>query len=404
MVLISAPYSRKRGVPIASYQKIRELVIGKLIDKTIDIDYEDLSEILFGEGNCFSSSEVRKRMYGMKTVIDALEQDQIAGMTEPALIDELEEKRQELQKERQKLSAHRTEYSKLLRHRARQEEINEILAEAILSGSLPELTYRPPNAEPADNDLMVSLNDIHYGAQVDNYWNTYNSEICARMLERYLTEIVRIGELHGSENCIVWANGDQISGNIHHSITVTNRENVIEQITGVSELIARFLAELSPHFKTVRFVSVAGNHSRIDTKERALISERLDDLIEWYLSARLQNHDNISIGGGRIDHTMYLVNLRGLNYLGVHGDYDGSPSKVQALQSMAQQPVYAVLSGHLHHNRIDTVQGIKTVMAGSFLGMDDYCISKRIVGRPEQLVCVCDENGIRCSYDIPLGG
>ncbi len=41
-------------------------------------------------------------------------------------------------------------------------------------------------------------------------------------------------------------------------------------------------------------------------------------------------------------------------------------------------------------------------MAGSFLGMDDYCVQKRIVGRAEQMVCVCDENGVRCSYGIPL--
>ena len=44
----------------------------------------------------------------------------------------------------------------------------------------------------------------------------------------------------------------------------------------------------------------------------------------------------------------------------------------------------------------------KTVMAGSFLGMDDFCVSKRIYGRPEQMVCICDESGIRCSYNVPL--
>ena len=41
-------------------------------------------------------------------------------------------------------------------------------------------------------------------------------------------------------------------------------------------------------------------------------------------------------------------------------------------------------------------------MAGSFLGMDDYCVQKRIYGKSEQMVCVCDANGIRCAYDVPL--
>ena len=224
------------------------------------------------------------------------------------------------------------------------------------------------------------------------------------MMCRYLDRIIQIARTHSSQNCVVWANGDEISGNIHKSITVTNKENVIEQIKGVSELIAEFIAELSKHFVTVTFVSVAGNHSRLDpNKDNALVSERLDDLIEWYLAARLQSFENVIIGGGeKVDETMYLIDVRGKTYCGVHGDFDGSPSKIQALQTMARKPLYAVLSGHLHHCKIDDVQGIRTIMAGSFMGMDDYCVQKRIYGRPEQMVCVCDETGVRCSYNVSL--
>lgn len=379
-------------------------MIGKLVDRTIDDDYEELSERLFGEGNCFNSSEVRKRMYGMKAIIEAIERDGVESIQGEDTLSVLDAKRIELQKERQKFFDQRNAYSKLLRERSRQEELNEILVEAVQSGNLPQLNYQRVEVAPSDNDLLVSLNDIHYGANVDNYWNTYNSDVCRKMMCGYLDRIITIGETHGSENCIVWANGDEISGNIHQSIAVTNKENVIEQIKGVSELIAEFLAELSRHFNHVTFVSVAGNHSRIEpNKDRALISERLDDLVEWYLGARLQNFANITIGGGdKIDHTIYLIDVRGKTYCGVHGDFDGSASKVQSLQAMAGKPVYAVLSGHLHHNKIDEVQGVKTIMAGSFLGMDDYCVQKRIVGRAEQMVCVCDADGVRCSYSIPL--
>lgn len=379
-------------------------MMGKLVDRTIDDDYEELSERLFGEGNCFNSSEVRKRMYGMKAIIEAIERDGEAAIQSEDKLSMLDSKRIELQIERQKFFDQRNAFNKLLRERSRQEELNEILAKAIQSGSLPRLNYSRVEVEPSDNDLLVSLNDIHYGANVQNYWNTYNSDICREMMCRYLDRIISIGETHSSENCIVWANGDEISGNIHQSIAVTNKENVIEQIKGVSELIAEFLAELSRHFRNVTFVSVAGNHSRIEqNKDKALVSERLDDLVEWYLGARLQNFENITIGGGeKIDNTMYLVDIRGKTYCGVHGDFDGSTSKVQSLQTMAGRPLYAVLTGHLHHNKMDEVQGVKTVMAGSFLGMDDYCVQKRIYGKAEQMVCVCDNSGIRCSYDIPL--
>ncbi len=383
---------------------MRDIVIGKLVDRTIDDDYAELSERLFGEGNCFNSSEVRKRMYGMKAIIDAIEREGEAAIRSADMLSEFDRKKIELQVERQKFFDQRNAYNKLVRERSRQEELNEILVEAIQSGNLPRLDYEYHEIVPSDNDLLVSLNDIHYGATVDNYWNTYNSDICRDMMRRYLDRIIQIAQTHSSENCIVWANGDEISGNIHKSIAVTNKENVIEQVKGVSELIAEFIAELSKHFATVTFVSVAGNHSRLDpNKDNALVSERLDDLVEWYLSARLQNFNNVIIGGGeKVDETMYLIDVRGKTYCGVHGDFDGSASKVQALQTMVRKPLYAVLSGHLHHCKMDDVQGIRTIMAGSFLGMDDYCVQKRIYGRPEQMVCVCDESGVRCSYNVGL--
>ena len=317
------------------------------------------------------------------------------------ILNELDLKKIEIQKERQKFFDQRNAFNKTVRERSRQEELNEIIQDVVKNDYLPSLNYIPNNIQSSDNDLLVSLCDLHYGANVNNAWNYYNSEVCRERLCQYIDEIIEIQKTHNSENCIVCANGDEISGNIHQEITVTNKENVIEQITGVSEVIADFLAELSKYFKKVSYISVAGNHSRIDTKDRSLTSERLDDLVEWYLKARLQTFENVKIGDcQKIDTTMYLANVRGMNYVGVHGDYDGSDSKIQALQSFIRKPIYCVLLGHLHHNKIDTVQGIKTVMAGSFLGMDNFCISKRIFGEPQQLVSVCTDKGIRCSYDI----
>ena len=392
--------SRQPNETELAYHK--RLIFGKLVDGTLaDEAYSELAPYVYGKD--YSSDVARRMMYGSRRTLELLDANAVSQITSDAILSELDAKIIESRKERQKVFDQRNALSKVIRERSRQEELNEILCEAIQSGNLPRLNYQRTEIEPSDNDLLVSLNDIHYGANVQNYWNTYNSDICRDMMCRYLDKIISIGETHGSENCIVWANGDEISGNIHQSIAITNKENVIEQIKGVSELIAEFLAELSKHFRQVTYVSVAGNHSRIDpNKDKALMSERLDDLVEWYLAARLQNFDNVVVGGEKVDCTMYLIDVRGKTYCGVHGDFDGSATKIQALQTMAQKPLYAVLSGHLHHNKIDDVQGVKTIMAGSFLGMDDYCVQKRIYGRAEQMVCVCDGNGVRCSYPVPL--
>lgn len=380
----------------------KRIIFGKLEDKTLaDIDYAELSELAYGQK--YSSDVARRMFYGSKRTLDLIDASNIATGSAGSVMSDIDAQIVELRKERQKFYDERSAYNKVIRDRSRQEELNDILAKSIMDGNLPRLDYTPSYIEASDNDLLVSLNDIHYGMVVNNAWTNYNPDICRQMMRNYLDKIIQIAMTHKSENCVVYNNGDSISGKIHLTIQIANKENVINQVKGVSELISEFLAELSKHFKSVRYVSVAGNHSRIDTKENAPIDERLDDLIEWYLEARLQGFDNIYFGDyDKFDSTMYVVDVRGQNYAGVHGDFDGTDAKVQAVQTMAGRPLYAVLFGHKHHNRIDEVQGIKTVMAGSFLGMDDFCIQKRIFGKPSQLVCVCDENGIRCSYDIPL--
>jgi len=385
-----------------AFQHHRRLVYGKLVDKTLsDYDYAELSPYIYGEA--LSGDSVRKLMYGSRRTLELFDSDVANNNANADLSGELDTKLIEIKKERQKLSDYRTAFNKVVRERSRQEELNEIIVDAVRNGELPTLDYSPHISIQSDNDLLVSLNDIHFGANVSNAWNEYNSDICKQMMCRYLDHIISIGNTHQSENCIVWMNGDIINGQNHYSVAVSNRENVIEQVMGVSELVSEFLAELSNHFNSVTLVSVSGNHSRLNpNKDKTIYTERLDDLIEWYIKARLQNIPNINFEYDKIDTTMYTIDIRGKTYCGIHGDYDGSDSKIQALQTMVGKPVYAVLAGHLHHCKVDTIQGIKYVMAGSFLGVDDYCVQKRIFGKPEQMVCVCGQDGIICHYDIDL--
>ena len=49
------------------------MVENKLINRTDTTPYEEYSEYLFGEGNCFNESEIRKRLYGMKRLIEIIE-------------------------------------------------------------------------------------------------------------------------------------------------------------------------------------------------------------------------------------------------------------------------------------------------------------------------------------------
>lgn len=360
-----------------------------------DIFNEELTEIK-GVEEKFSASTYRQQYRLAVLYYEDVFKDMVINENNLALLEEIK-------KEKYKLFDQRNAYNQLIRGRARQEEINEIIKEEIHNGHLTALTpkYDFFDSYIEDDIMLVNLHDLHYGASFSNYWGKYNPQICKERLEEYLKEIKKIQNVHRCSSCVVACNGDMISGNIHNSVKITNKEHVIQQIIGVSELLASFLAELGDMFPTVRFASVAGNHSRIEKKEDALKDERLDDLIPWWLQAKLQDYNNIMFDDcEKIDDTIYLIEIKGKIYCGVHGDYDYNDKKILDLKTMINRDIYGILTGHLHHNKIDSVQGIKLIMSGSLQGVDDYCVAKRIYGKPEQLVCICNEKGLKCAYDI----
>ena len=163
----------------------KRLIYGKLVDGTLaDEDYSELAPYVYGRE--YSTDVARRMMYGSKRTLEIMSDSIERSITSDDVLSELDEKKIALQKEKQKFFDQRSALSKLIRERARQEELNELLVDAVSNGNLPRLDYSPSGVVSSDNDILVSLNDIHYGANVDNYWNKYNSDICRDMMRRYL--------------------------------------------------------------------------------------------------------------------------------------------------------------------------------------------------------------------------
>ena len=363
----------------------------------MSFSWQNIADIINKEtGDSFSESSYRKWWASFQ---DGREYQKKKALDSDTIIKEYDVKRIAFEKERQRFFDQRTAYNKDVRVDARHDELRDIIERTI--DELPDLQfeYNEPVLISSDNDLMVSLHDLHYGADVHNAWNTYNSDVCKMYLEQYLEKILRIQKMNNSEKCYVFANGDLISGSIHVSIQVENKENVIQQVIGVSELIGNFLYELSKYFTEVIFSVVAGNHSRLGKKDESLYQERLDDFVPWWLSARLQNVENVTFIEN-MDTTMNVVNIRGKRYLGVHGDYDRGQQALENVSMMGGNEIYAICCGHKHHNSTDFLNRTKILMAGSFIGMDSYCVEKRIVGIPQQMVCVCTRDGVEAVYDV----
>ena len=320
---------------------------------------------------------------------------------------ELRLQKQEIQKEKQKLWDERTALRKMLREDARG-EVNLCKLEELIKENgkttLPPITVGQ-NYNENDNVLFICLSDVHMGLTFSNQFGEYNSEIAEQRMSQYLQEVLKLKELYKSDTAYILLLGDLVSGGIHLTTQLENRENVIEQVQKVSELVSAFSYELSKHFNRVYLNSVGGNHSRIGLKDQVLRGERLDDLVMWYMKAKLDHIANIVFDDDtNYDPTIASCFVNGQEYLGLHGDFDSfSESGVSKLVLMTKTIPAGCFFGHLHHNSYDSIAGIKIVRSGSFCGCgDDYTTSKRIAGNPEQVVCVIDEKGIKAFCPIEL--
>ena len=168
----------KRKQEESDFAYKERLIVAKL-DKEIDLDWSEIAELL---GEDCHPDHLRKTAYGiyesykhrLENAIDITGQD---------ILDTIEAKKIELQKERYKLSDQRVAFNKMVRQKARQEEINEIIEKCISEGNLPVLNV--PAKQPAkrsNKSMLVSLNDLHYGQDITNSWNVYNSDVCERRI------------------------------------------------------------------------------------------------------------------------------------------------------------------------------------------------------------------------------
>lgn len=317
-------------------------------------------------------------------------------------LNKMEQKKQEIIKERFRLNDERTAYNRALRNDARLETRLDILEQKITDFgkiNFPDSNYS--DNDTADNDLLVLLSDLHIGQTFKSFNGEYNTKIAQTRMGQYVNKIIEIGKKNNSDKCYVSLQGDLISNSIHKSIAITNQENVIQQIKFASELITAFIYELSHHFNRVIVTSVSGNHSRLDKKEDALKDERLDDLVIWYMDAALSDVKNIDIITNNPDTTFAVMDIRGKKYINVHGDYDAfSKNGVASLSMMLGYFPYAITFGHLHTCAMSDEGGIKIIRGGSLAGSgDDYTIEKRLTGKASQMVCVCTDKGVE-SYNI----
>lgn len=371
-------------------------------DKELIGTWQDVANILNPLlGTDYGESTFRKKFAAFNQMFDANRSLFDHSGDELELIRDAERR---LEIEKIKFRDERNAWSNQNRIAARVEEKLDYLEKQLGDiGAVQFPTHSFPTLNDGRKSILIMLNDLHIGASFNSFIGAYNSDIAKDRLGVLLDKVKDIASVHGADECFVSLAGDNVSGSIHKSIQVTNRENVIDQIKTCVEFVTSFCYELTKMFPMVTLVSVDGNHSRIDRKEDAIHDERLDSLIPYCVDLALQHINNFYYcSEANIDSGIAAFMIRDKLYLSVHGDYDSFNSNgVHNLLTTTHLMPYAVLYGHKHHCAIDDVNGIKIIQGGSLAGSgDQFTVEKRIRGKASQMVCVCSEDGIESYYPV----
>jgi hypothetical protein len=377
----------------------------------IDLDWDELAEYINrecrdDESEYRSSSAYRKPYQQAKRYYES---GVFSKFNEDEYTNKLNEQKRELEKAKVAYRDERNDWNRQNRIEARIEAKLDNLGETLKEiGRSKFEVDEHISVNCGDNSLIVMLSDLHTGQTFNSLFGQYNTDILKDRMTQLLNKVISIGNRHNSVMVNVVLLGDQISGNIHNTIQVSNRENVIEQIKIASEVITWFCVELSKVFGYVHIYECAGNHSRlVSNKELAVHDERLDNLITWIIKQMTAHIDRIKVHDDeetRIDSGISMFELYGKDYVAVHGDYDVlNKTGVGNLSMMLGKIPYAIMNGHNHFPSNTDINGVKIIQGGSIAGSgDDYTIEKRLSGKPNQTVLVCDENGIDCIYNVEL--
>ena len=307
-----------------------------------------------------------------------------------------------MRKERIKLSDARVDYNRLIRQEARKESYADMVKNIICQNVEPINIPVHYTLFNSTTDLLCHLTDIHTGIEIHNWKNDFDEDILKHRIEKFTSDIIDIRGQHGSENCYLVI-GEILSGLIHSNLRLQNNMDLMEQFKYISELISAMLIRMANHFNHIYVYVTPGNHSRVSPKkEEALDGENMDVLLPFYLKARLQNIENISICDNTIEPEIAMFNIRGNNVFAAHGHKDNPSSVVQNFTMLFGIKPDIVLLGHRHTNGLTTVYDTKVIESGCISGTDQFAMSIRKANRPEQTVSVIGEDGLICLYDIKL--
>lgn len=378
--------------------------IGQLVDSGKVENWASINDIVnkelgIDEDKWRDESSFRKRYQAAKRFYDGC----FSKMETEEYQKKLDAMNREIARNTIKFRDQRRSWNKQNYIDGRFEEVMDIIDERLDNFAKVDFAPHPAPIVYGDNSMIICLSDLHIGQCFSSYFGEFDSDIAKARLQKYMNELLEIAKLNKVKNAYVCMLGDNISNSLHKTIEVSNKENVIDQLKLSIEYIASFCYELTKHFEQVYLASASGNHSRLQAKDLSQHNERLDAFIAWDVCRTLKNQENFhSLLHCSIDDGISMIDIGNKSYLLIHGDFDATTR--QGYMKLADMvdffPDY-ILCGHRHFCSYS--QETKFIQSGSLAGSGcDYTVEKRLKGKASQMVCICDESGVKGLFPVIL--
>jgi len=396
-------YYRKDGESDLDY--IIRLTQGK-IDGTYDVDYVEMFKLAFGVD--YASDNCRKMFYCLKLLLPYLQDNKTVNITDNDVLNQLEQMKLDIEKEKIKLRDQRREYTKLLTVDARFDHLVEHVKDgidSIIKQKPLEIDLKPSGINiSSDNEGVLLCSDWHSELEVDNFLNKFNQDIFRERVSKLINKTIEHGKFHKISTLHVLDLGDLISGIIHTTTRVANNELTVTQTMSVAEILSEMLVVFAKEFDNVKFYSVLDNHSRVfANKHESIAGESFARFIPWYLKSRIQEVRNIEIIDNAYDEEISVLKICGKNIFAVHGHRDKLNNIVSNLSMMLQIFPDYIFVAHWHHNVEDEIHSCEVIANQSLIGVDSYSKDIRKTSKPAQKFMVFNhESGRLCTYSINL--
>lgn len=295
---------------------------------------------------------------------------------------ELEIQKRELQKERQKLNATRIEYTRNLRHQSRFELFYESVREAITTLPLPEFNVLSGkvNEDDMKNEYVLSIADIHAGANFESENNEYSLEICKERFETLLEDTIDFIQNKELQEIKVIELGDSVQGLLRLSDLKLNESSVVEATVFVARLIANFLNELSSYCYVNYYHVPSSNHSQnrpLNSKASEIAAEDVEYVISNYIKDVLSNNNRVAVN---LNPGKEYINIPILDYsaIAMHGhQIKNIKNSLKDLSQLHREFFDFVFLAHYHSTSEmvvgeSVVSDTEVLVCPSFVGSDPY--------------------------------